>query len=278
MKKCAKVFIWIGIIFQFFLIYPIVVGVIALQKLDEATQKEDVQTVAILTLLFCNMVGGIIMLTMTDNDLSQNKVVIDTTVSTKKVTHNSNELLHKILSVSILGAILISFIFSLIPLICFGEAFIPFILTIVQIVVDIVLIVTLFVKKKNKKISIFLSFTIIGLSIAVIVLSILHCCGDALIYGSPFDVPDLDILIGCIICSAIVIFTVSVLVFSLIKSKEKTKEINATENNSANLKSAIETELEEVKSLFEKGLLNDNNYNLTKQEIIKNYYNTGKNA
>ena len=35
----------------------------------------------------------------------------------------------------------------------------------------------------------------------------------------------------------------------------------------------IEAELEEVKSLFEKGLLNVEDYNLAKKEIIRKYYN-----
>lgn len=277
MKNCAKIFIWIGIIFQFFLIYPVVVGVIALQKLDEATKKEDVQTIGILTLLFCNMVSGIIILTMTDKDLLQNKVT-DTTVYLKQDTRNSSILLNKFLSLSISGVTVISLIFSLIPLILFGDAFIPFILTVVQIIVSAILTIITFLNKNNKKLSVLLSFTIIGLSIAVIVLSILHCCGDALIYGNPYNMPDLDILIGCMVCSAIIIIMASIMVFSIIKNKEKTKVIGITENNSANLKSAIETELEEVKSLFEKGLLNDNDYNLAKQEIIKKHFNADKNA
>lgn len=33
MKQATKVFIWIGMILQFFLIYPIVVGIFALKKL-----------------------------------------------------------------------------------------------------------------------------------------------------------------------------------------------------------------------------------------------------
>ena len=58
MKKAAKVFIWIGMICQFFLIYPIIVGVIALQRLNEARRKEEIQTIGILTILFCNIISG----------------------------------------------------------------------------------------------------------------------------------------------------------------------------------------------------------------------------
>ena len=54
----------------------------------------------------------------------------------------------------------------------------------------------------------------------------------------------------------------------------KKKEIVYSKDESLTVqKSVIESELEEVKNLFEKGLLNEQDYNLAKQEIIKKYYN-----
>lgn len=271
MKNTAKVFIWIGIIAQCFLIYPIVVGVIALQKLNEIRKKEEIQTIGILTLFFCSLVGGIIMLTMTDKDLSENRTVNTVNISLKQDTHSlSYELLCKVLSLSILGIVLLSFVFSMIPLINFGDAFVPFVLTSVLIVVSVILIIAAF--KKNKKIFVFITLVIIGLSVAVIILSILHCCGLALVNGNPFEMPDLDILIGCIVCSGICIVMAGVLFFTAIKNKNE-KFVNAKDNVYDISNYGIEAELEEVKSLFEKGLFDERDYNLAKQTIIKKYYN-----
>ena len=149
MKKTAKVFIWIGIVCQFFLIYPIIVGILSLQKLEEARKKDEILTIGIFTLLFCNLIAGIIMLTMTDRDLVQHSAV----KSMKDVSHISYSpfsLLHKIMSLSILGVVLMSYIFSMIPLIHFADAFIPFILNFVLIVASILLIIIgLFISQRK---------------------------------------------------------------------------------------------------------------------------------
>lgn len=68
MKKAAKVFIWFGIIFQFYLIYPIVIGAIALKKIDSATSKNELRNFGIVTLLFCSMLGGIFMLLIDESE------------------------------------------------------------------------------------------------------------------------------------------------------------------------------------------------------------------
>lgn len=273
MLKTAKVFIWIGIICQFFLIYPIVVGIIALQKLNDARRKEEIQAISILTLLFCNMIGGIIMLTMTDKDLSYNRYFKPTSFAKGQATNQPYVILHKVLCLAILGVVLLSYLFSMIPLINYGDAFIPFILTFVLIVASIIFVVLVFSKRKNNKLCAFISLVIVGLSIAVITLSILHSCGLALIDGSPYDMPDLDILIGCIVCSGIIIIMSGIMFFTLIKDKTGNSSVKVEENSTTTLCYGIEAELEEVKSLFEKGLLNEQDYNLAKQEIIKKYYN-----
>ena len=69
MKTAAKVFIIIGMVCQFFLIFPIFVGLHALKKLNAATCKADITTgTAVVTLLFCNLIGGILMLLLKDED------------------------------------------------------------------------------------------------------------------------------------------------------------------------------------------------------------------
>ena len=54
----------------------------------------------------------------------------------------------------------------------------------------------------------------------------------------------------------------------------KGKGVATTDNMEtlAPVSSEIETELEEVKILFEKGLINEEDYNFAKQTILKKYY------
>lgn len=70
MKTAAKVFIILGMICGFWTILPLIFGIIALKKLKTATKKEELTTSAVLTLLFCNLIGGILMLCLKDEDLA----------------------------------------------------------------------------------------------------------------------------------------------------------------------------------------------------------------
>lgn len=49
---------------------PFVIGIIALKKIKVAQAKSQLKGVAILTLLFCSFLGGIIMLCIDDKDLA----------------------------------------------------------------------------------------------------------------------------------------------------------------------------------------------------------------
>ncbi|MBE6977618.1 MAG: hypothetical protein E7438_03135 [Ruminococcaceae bacterium] len=69
MKTVAKVFIIIGMIAGCWTILPLIFGAIALKKLKTATTKSELTATAILTLIFCNVVGGILMLCLKDEDL-----------------------------------------------------------------------------------------------------------------------------------------------------------------------------------------------------------------
>lgn len=71
MKTAAKVFIIIGIVLEFYLIVPLIVGVIALKKLKRAQNKDELVTIGVLTLIFCSMVGGILMLCIPEEDLNR---------------------------------------------------------------------------------------------------------------------------------------------------------------------------------------------------------------
>lgn len=69
MKTAAKVFTIIGMVVGFWTIIPLIVGIIALKKLNKATSKSELTGIAICNLLFCNLIGGILMLCLKDEDL-----------------------------------------------------------------------------------------------------------------------------------------------------------------------------------------------------------------
>lgn len=72
MKTAAKVFIILGMIVGCWMIVPLIVGGFALSKLNKATSKSDLTVNAVLVLLFCNLIGGILMLCLSDEDLKDN--------------------------------------------------------------------------------------------------------------------------------------------------------------------------------------------------------------
>ena len=68
MKTAAKVFIILGMISGFAAIIPLIVGIIALTRLDEAEDSVDIIGIGILTFFFCSPIGGILMLCLSDDD------------------------------------------------------------------------------------------------------------------------------------------------------------------------------------------------------------------
>ena len=66
MKTCVKVLIWVGMIIQFYMIYPIVFGILALKKLDSFKDRDELIKYSVLTMVFCSLAGGIVMLFMNE--------------------------------------------------------------------------------------------------------------------------------------------------------------------------------------------------------------------
>lgn len=72
MKTVAKVFIIISMVVGCFAILPLIFGFIALSNLKKAkTAAEFPMWLKICTLLFCSLIGGIILLVMKDEDYAQ---------------------------------------------------------------------------------------------------------------------------------------------------------------------------------------------------------------
>jgi len=87
MKKAAKVFLIIGMVLSFYLIFPIVLGVIAIKKLDEGATKEDIQLWGILSMFFVSPIGGLFMLLLKPEDLIENDVC-----TSKNAIHNAKRM------------------------------------------------------------------------------------------------------------------------------------------------------------------------------------------
>ena len=69
MKTAAKVFIILGMVIGCWMIVPLIVGGIALSKLNKANSRSELTAIAVVTLLFCSLLGGIFMLCLKDEDL-----------------------------------------------------------------------------------------------------------------------------------------------------------------------------------------------------------------
>ncbi|MBQ7847601.1 MAG: hypothetical protein IJ344_04870 [Clostridia bacterium] len=70
MKTAAKLFTIIGIVVNFWTIVAPIVGILALNKMKKATCKSDLTVMAVLNLIFCNLIGGILMLLLKDEDFA----------------------------------------------------------------------------------------------------------------------------------------------------------------------------------------------------------------
>jgi len=110
MKNAAKVFIWIKMILFFYLIYPVVVGIIALNKLEEAKSKDDIKTIGILTLLFCSLFGGIFMLSLEDKDFNPDLTIVKRERKTFKRVY-SKEFFRIIINLSLVFLALVASFF-----------------------------------------------------------------------------------------------------------------------------------------------------------------------
>ena len=75
MKMAAKVFLIIGMVFTFYLIFPIIVGVNAINRLNTAKTVEDLKGYGIASILCVSVLGGIFMLFVRQEELDDNNYV-----------------------------------------------------------------------------------------------------------------------------------------------------------------------------------------------------------
>ena len=72
MKKAAKVFLVLGMIFQFYLIFPIVVGANAIKRINNAKTIDELRGYGIASIICVSVLGGIFMLHIRQEELNNN--------------------------------------------------------------------------------------------------------------------------------------------------------------------------------------------------------------
>ena len=61
----------------FYLVYPVILGIFAIKKLDNAKSTSELKTWGILSMFFVSTLGGIFMLCVRDDELSENVVLVN---------------------------------------------------------------------------------------------------------------------------------------------------------------------------------------------------------
>ena len=59
-----------GVIIIIVALIPLIIGIKAYKELNNATKRDDLITIGIITLIFCSFLGGLFMLLMQDSDFA----------------------------------------------------------------------------------------------------------------------------------------------------------------------------------------------------------------
>lgn len=283
MKQSAKVFIWIGMILQFFLIYPLVVGILALKKIDESTSKEDLKTLGIFTLFFCSLIGGIFMLNIKDEELSNSSNNTIITKEEKVIENKELDQKGKIVKIItqfgiyiICPLVVICLLFSISLVEMYeGVAGIPLILNICLLALFIPILIIYCINKQrlNDTSAILLMiFSIISIALSILSIVTNYCFAYKIgsysgfhRYGNSWETWT---IFGLAV--AITVISVFVLILNLktkqIGNSKTTHIVNVVKTNK------IEIELNEVKHLYETNVITETEYISIRKSIIDKYY------
>lgn len=290
MKQAAKVFIWMGMIIQFYLIYPVVIGIFALRKIEETTEKNELQTLGVLTMLFCSLLGGIFMLCIKDEDLifdNENTIIIKKEkvkmieeVEEKTMDTQKFKTFTQIGLYLLCALLLICEVFCIIPISKYwGYAYIPLIFNLCQIALFVPIIIMYFSNKQRLSLStiILLSFfTVISIVSQVMALQTnyeyAYSIGVShMLYGEGWEY---WVVFG--ISCITTILSLSILVVNLenIIATSKKEQINKTNKPQTKqiVTSKMEIELTEAVRLYENKLVTEEEYNKIRASIIAKYY------
>lgn len=288
MKQSAKVFIWIGMILQFFLIYPIVVGVLALKKIDESTSKEDLKTLGIFTLFFCSLIGGIFMLNIKDEELSNSSNNTTITKEEKVIENKELDKKGKIVKIItqfgiyiICPLVVICLLFSISLVEMYeGVAGIPLILNICLLALFIPILIMYCINQQrlNETSAILLTiFSIISTALFILSIVTNYCFAYTIETYSSWGTHTYNNFgnsweTWTIFGLAIAITTISIVVLIL---NLKTKQIGKSKTThvvNVVKTSKVEMELNEVKKLYETNVITETEYISVRKSIIDKYY------
>lgn len=290
MKTAIKILIWIGMISQCFLIYPIVVGILALKKLDEIASGKELQTMGILTTIFCSLIGGILMICIKDEDLgvvstnSDEKIVVKTKVIIEKHINESispEQLFARTaIKAFIYTIVVLTFVCFMFALLVMYDAsgiwYISLIINSVQIlVVSSILIVFLFKEQTLSKTTNALMIINGIMALAQIPLSVItnYCWAylwypfyESRIYGVTWYY--------WVICGINIAILILVLISLLLSFKTKQSKITwvKTKDKKIVTTSNIEVELNELQRILDSGVIKQEEYDSIRASIISKYY------
>ena len=311
MKTTIKVFLWIGMIVGCIAIFPVIVGVLTLEKLEKAKDVKDLKTMGWLSMFFCNMIAGIMLVTAKNSDLGIADIQENSTITNgyelieSEVEEELPKKVDPIRELMVLAFIFnaISIIFSIVPISEYnGITFIPLIINIVGLGTIIASLIlhegnkTNFTKSKklarNILIWVYLSicilqivFSILSYSIWVYEYTWYYHYNSILKESVRYGYDEYCVAWEYWVTFGIALFNIILIVSAIIQIFKK-KDLEIIENQEINTHMVkvvqkkpltkaqmLEKELTDVKQLYESKVVSEEEYNHIRDNIIKKYYN-----
>ena len=280
MKKATKVFIWIGMIMQCWLLFPIIVGICALRKLDRATSRDDLRKIGVLTILFCSVLGGVFMLNIKEEELNNacsipgSKVILYRQESVSYEKNPNFDLGKMNAKNSIKRWLWLLLLVLVVAIPCLGvgvgetSGAIGF--SFLGAIINFILYIILLICYKAKK-SVLSKFTnrllkaIVIISAIGLLLSIWGMVEVVRITGP-----------WCVIGGILVSFSCAI-IYRILYLSYTTKQAEGVEPEMVKKVTYIETsnveiEIEQLKRLLEKEMVTEEEYQEIRKSILKKYY------
>lgn len=283
MKQTAKVFIWLGMIFQCVLIYPIVIGILALKKIDEAQSTDELKTLGIITTLFCSLLGGLFMLEIKNEELMGIEPRKRVVVSSEEVEPAElDEKGKKVKAITQFGMYLLcpllltNLLFGIVPCTYLtGVTYLPVIFTAYQIVLFVPILILYF--KNNQRLSktntiLLLVFSAIAIALVIFSVVTNYCLAyDHYYTGSHYhnhiygEAWEFWVVFGLSIAILTISLGIAILNLTTKQLSNPTKPQKSTTSN-------VEMELNEAKRLFDIGIITEAEYSSIRSSIIGKYF------
>ena len=278
MKKAAKVFIWVGMILSFYLIYPIIVGAIALKKIDTARSRDELVGMGIITILFCSTLGGVFMLLLNDEQLAENNVIYATNSSSKaivvdRVNYNpiGNQIGIIVCMASTLLGILSSLLLSVWVFGLFSEDELSFVLmTIGQFFVFVSLLVIFIINKRRLNIAgIIVTLVLATVCVPKVVWLLDYIWLDSI--ESLLLFAELAIFVLCLFICLLAIPGVKDTINEKAELKAEKAKVKIQVRQDSVYKS-IEENLSKIKQLYDNNIITEEEYKEMRSSVLKKYH------